>query len=93
MGPFDPTWNAQLSLPGKEWRALIIAPAAGQPHNSPEYEPITNCWKSDTYPAFNTGAVHGSYIDRLIRKNQEVERRMEALYKVYSDRHSMEPLH
>ena len=66
MGPFDPTWNAQLSLLGKEWRALIIAPTAGQPCDSLEYEPITNCWRSDTYP----GAVHSSYIDRLIRKNQ-----------------------
>ena len=93
MGPFDPTRNPQLYFPDKEWRPLIITPAAGQPRDSPEYESVTNCWKSDGHPAFDTGTVHGSYIDRLIRKNQEVEKRMDALYKVYSDRYSMEPSH
>ena len=28
MGPFDPNRNAQLCSPGKEWRALIVSPAA-----------------------------------------------------------------
>ena len=93
MGPFDPTRNAQLSFPGREWRPFVITPAAGQPRDSPEYEVITNCWKSDARPAFDTGSVHNYYIDKLISKNQEVEKRLEALYKVYSDRYSMEPLH
>ena len=93
MGPFDPSVNAQFNFPDKPWRPLIIAPAAGQPRDSPEYESVLNCWKSNEHPAFDTGIVHNSYIDRLIRKNQEVEKRMEALHKVYSDRFSMEPSH
>ena len=93
MGPFDPTRNAQLGFPGREWRPFVITPAAGQPRDSPEYEIITNCWKSDAGPAFDTGSVHNYYIDRLISKNQEVEKRLEALYKVHLDRYSMEPLH
>ena len=93
LGPFDPTKNTQLSFTEKPWRALIISPAAGQPRNSPEYESILNCWKSDEHPAFDTGSIHNSYIDKLICRNQEVEKRIEELYKVYSDRYSMEPSH
>ena len=93
MGPFDPTKNPQLSLPDRPWRPLIIKPAAGQPRDSPEYESILNCWKSDEHPAYDSGTIHDNYIDKLIRRNQEVERRMEVLYKVYSDRFSMEPTH
>ncbi|EDR06478.1 uncharacterized protein LACBIDRAFT_328877 [Laccaria bicolor S238N-H82] len=93
MGPFDPTRNAQLWLPGKEWRALIMGPAAGNPRKYPEYEVATNCWKSDAAPAFDTGRIHNSYIDKLILQNQEVGWRMEVLHKEYVKHHFLEPSH
>ncbi|EDR14505.1 uncharacterized protein LACBIDRAFT_321621 [Laccaria bicolor S238N-H82] len=74
MGPFDPTRNTQLWFPGKEWRALILTPAAVTPRDNPEYEPVTNCWKSDAAPAFDTGRIHPSYIDNLIHLNQQIRR-------------------
>ena len=93
MGPFDPTRNAQLCYPGKEWRALIVSPAAGNLHDSPEYESMLNCWKSDGPPAFDTGSVNNEYIDNLIRMNQETDKRMEALYRTHLDYHSFDSVH
>ena len=93
MGPFDPTRNAQLCYPGKEWRALIVSPAAGNPRDSPEYESMLNCWKSDGPPAFDTGSVNNEYIDNLIRMNQETDKRMEALYRTHLDYHSFDSVH
>jgi len=66
MGPFDPTRNAQLCLIGKEWRALIVAPAVGNPRDSPEHESVLNCWKSNASPAYNTRNIHDGYINKLI---------------------------
>ena len=66
MGPFDAMRNPQLCVPGKEWRPLIISPAAGNPRDSPEYESILNCWKSDGPSAFDMGSVINRYIDNLI---------------------------
>lgn len=93
MGPFDPMCNAQVSPPGKEWRALIITPAAGNPRDSPEHESVLNCWKSDGAPAFDTGNINNDYIAKLIRINQETDKRMDALYRVHTDYHSFDSHH
>ena len=93
MGPFDTTRYPQLCVPGKEWRPLIISPAAGNPCDSPEYESILNCWKSDGPSAFDTGSVINGYIDNLIQINQETNRRIEALYRTHLDYHSFDSIH
>lgn len=85
MGPFNPTRNAQLCIPGKEWRALIVSPAAGNPRDCPEYESVNNCWRSDGIPAIDTGSVHIKYINKLIKRNQETDKRIETLHQAYED--------
>lgn len=93
MGPFDPTRNPQLTPPGKEWRPLIISHTAGNPRDCPEYESVLNCWKSDKKPAFDSGRIHDNYLNNLIRRNQEADKRIEALYQRYVDYHFFDFIH
>lgn len=85
MGPFDPTRNTQPCIPGTEWRALIVSPAAGNLCGCPEYEFVNNCWRSDGVPAVDTGNIHTEYINILIKSNQETDKQIETLHWAYED--------
>ena len=85
MGPFDPTRNTQLCIPGKEWRALTVSPAVGNPHDCSEYKSVNNCWRCDGVPAIDTGNIHTEYINKLIKRNQETDKWIEALCQAYKD--------